>query len=104
MSVKRCKPSTGPTPGQWLLLELQTLPGCEDTKARVFELLRRFAGQRLRLTRRDLVQPDRERAASAMLAAGLTATEARRRLAGLYEVSQDTAERIMSKALSERWG
>jgi hypothetical protein len=100
VSLKRCRPrDDGPTPLQWLLIELAAMPGCEATKARMIELLRRMVGQRLRLTRRDLVQPEREQVARAMLAGGMSATEARRRLAALYGVSRDIAERLVTAAL-----
>lgn len=92
----------GPTPIQWLLAELDALPGCQVTKARVLALLRKMAGQRLQLTRRDLVVAERVRLALRMLDSGLTATQTRHQLAARCHCSRYTAERAVKEALIQR--
>ena len=95
-------PPEGPTPLQWLLIELEALPGCQVTKARVLALLRRMAGQRLQLRRRDLLLAERVRLASVLMDSGLTVTETRHQLAARCQCSRDTAERAVKQALINR--
>lgn len=92
----------GPNPLQWFMAELDRRPGCERTKEMVRELLRGMTGQRLFVTRRDLLQPERLRAARALLDAGFTPTEARREMVARCGFSRDTAERVVGTALRER--
>jgi len=92
----------GPNALQWFLSELDRRPGCERTKDMVRDLLRGMAGQRLFITRRELLQPERLRAARALLDAGFTPTEARREMVARCGFSRDTAERVVGTALRER--
>ncbi|MFM2057910.1 MAG: hypothetical protein RLY71_2295 [Pseudomonadota bacterium] len=94
--------TAGPTALQWFLAELDRAQGCERTKGRVRQILRSMTGQRLFVTRRDLVQPERMREARALLDAGFTPTEARRELAARHGFGPRTAERLVAAALDER--
>ena len=103
MTVARSNDNnSGPTPLQWLLIELDAIPGCIRTKDRMRTLLRGMVGQRMRLTQRDLVRPEAVRVARKLLDAGLSPTEARRALVGRLLISRDRAERLVMLALSER--
>lgn len=97
--MSRIRHLDGPTPLQWLLGEIERMGGCADTKANVLALLRAAAGQRLYVSKRDVVAPFRVAQARALLATGVPATEVRRRMAIRFECSQDTAERIVLQAL-----
>lgn len=92
----------GPGPLEWLLGELERMPGCADTKARVRELLRSMVGHRVYLARGLLVTPERRRIARALLDSGFTATQARAELAARGGFSRRTAERLVAEALQER--
>lgn len=91
----------GPTPLQWLLAEIERMPGCPDTKRGVLALIRTAAGQRLYISRRDTISPHRVEQARAMLASGTSAKDVRRRIAVRFACSKNTAARIVSCALSQ---
>lgn len=88
------------TPFEWLVSEIERMPGCSATKRAMLALLRRAAGQRLYVARRVIVAPHRLSTARALLGAGLTPTETRARLAAVFECSADTAERIVTQAVA----
>lgn len=102
MTAMTMDPDTGPTALQWLLIELDRLPGCSRTKARVHDLLRALVGQRVHMARRDLVLPQRRRLARALIDAGYTAQQARGELVARCGFSRDSAERLVTAALTER--
>jgi hypothetical protein len=87
---------------QELLMELDRLPIDESARAQVKGLLRRMAGQRVHLGKRSLVDPERVRLALSMLRAGSSATQVRVELAATLHCSKWTAQRIVTRALSQR--
>lgn len=95
-------PDLGPAAGEWLLHELDQLEGCEITKAKVRDLLRRMAGQRVWLPKSLLVAPERIRLVLAMLDAGFTPTQARQELRARIRISRATAKRVVTEALRQR--
>lgn len=96
------KPEDGPTPLQWMLSELDSIKGCDRTKQAVREVLRGMVGQRVYITRRDLVQPAKKLVARRLIETGFTAPEARAELVARLGVSRRTAERLVSDALAAR--
>lgn len=96
--MTRIRHIDGPSPLEFLLAEIEHLPGCSVTKARVMRLLRQHAG--LYLARRDLVLRYRQQVARELLASGMQPRDVRRRLRQLFGISADTAERIVTGCLS----
>lgn len=92
----------GPGPLEWFLTELDRRVTDPASKRAVIAILRGMAGQRMFLSSSVLVKAGRVRAARDLLDAGFTATETRKRIASSCGVSLRTAQRIVSKALSER--
>jgi hypothetical protein len=93
---------TGPGPLQWFLAELDRRPGCTATKEMVLELLRSMIGQRLRITSRDLVQPDRLRAVRKLLDSGMDRAQIVHRCAALFDITPRHASSLVTQALTER--
>jgi hypothetical protein len=102
MTTMSIDPDTGPSPLQWLLAELDRMPGCARTKAGVRALLASMVGQRLTMTRRDLVRPQQRQLARALLDAGFSAQQTRAELVARLALGRDTAERLVTAALTER--
>lgn len=100
--MRRQNTDEGPSTLQWFLDELDRSPGKWITKDRVRHILRSMTGQRLTVTKREMVKPERMRIAVELIGSGITATEARYRLAIKLGVSKRTAERLVDAALSER--
>lgn len=98
----RSDPDLGPAAGEWLLHELDRLQGCEITKAKVRDLLRRMAGQRVWLPKSLLIAPERIRLVLAMLEVGFTPTQARRELQARTRISSSSAQRVVTEALRQR--
>ena len=92
----------GPTNFQWLIAELERLPIDDGARAQVKGLLRRMAGQNVRMSKRALIDPERIRMALAMLRAGSSPTQVRVELAATLHCSRWTAQRIVTRALSQR--
>ena len=93
---------TGPTPLQWFLAELDKRVGDEIARRQVVDLLESMVGQRLVITRRDIVRPGLVDAARRMLDAGSTPSQVRVLIATRATVSRPTASRIVSEALARR--
>lgn len=92
----------GPTPLQWLLLEIDRTPGATVSKARLRAILRGMAGQRIFVTRRELHLPELRHTARRLLDTGLTCAEAARLLAEQAGLSRRHAQRHVVWALNER--
>lgn len=92
----------GPTPLQWLLLEIDRTPGATVSKARLRAILRGMAGQRIFVTRRELHLPEMRQLAAGLLNAGLSCAEAARLLAEQTGLSRRHAHRHVVWALNER--
>lgn len=92
----------GPGPLEWFLSELDRRVTDPASKRAVIAILRGMAGQRMFLSAGVLVKAGRVRAARDLLAAGFTATQARKQMASSCGVSLRTAQRIVAKALSQR--
>lgn len=95
-------PDAGPTPLQWLLLEIERTPGPAVSKERLRDILRGMAGQRIFVTRRDLHLPDVRRLARGLLGAGLPCADAAAALAAQTGLSRRHAHRHVVWALNER--
>lgn len=95
-------PDLGPAAGEWLLQELERMEGCEATKAKVRDLLRRMAGQRVWLPKSLLVAPERVRLVLTMLNVGFTPSQARRELQARTRISRASAQRVVTDALRKR--
>lgn len=102
MTTMSIDPDTGPSPLQWLLAELDRMPGCLRTKAGVRALLASMVGQRVTMTRRDLVRPQQRQLARALLDAGFSAQRTRAELVVRLGLGRDTAERLVTATLTER--
>lgn len=100
--MKRARSLDGPTPLQWLLREIELMPGCSITKASIMTKLRAAAGQRLYLARRELVSPYRVSQAVQLLDTGMARQEARSRVEQRFGVSRVTACRIVARAILMR--
>jgi len=91
------------TDAEWLMHQLDHLPGCEVTKGRVRDLLRTMAGRRITLQKRALVQPVRVLRAVELLNAGRTVPQVRDALMASRLVgSKRTANRVVAQALAKR--
>ena len=92
----------GPSPLQWFLAEIDRLPGNVLAKQEVRRILRRMVGQRMHLSRRDLVHPEMHRIARDLMAAGHSPKQTRKNLAVRSKCSHQTAGRIVTRALNAR--
>lgn len=89
--------------GEWLVLQIKALDGCERTKEQVLNILRGMAGRRVSLHYRQLVIPARVRRAVELLDAGRTTVQVRDALiAGGLCTSGKMASRTIHAALAER--
>lgn len=95
-------PDEGPGALEWFLSELDRRVTDPSAKRTVIAILRAMAGQRMFLAAGVLVKAARLSTAHDLLDAGLSATETRKRIASSCGVSLRTAQRIVSKALSQR--
>lgn len=96
-------PDIGPSPLQWLLLEVERSPDFGPRgRARLELLLSRMVGSRIYVTKRDIRRPEWSRVARAMLDGGSTYAEAWQALALRCGLKRNTAQRIVSAALSQR--
>lgn len=92
----------GPTPLQCFLAELDRMPGCGRTKARVLELLRRMTGQRIFVSRRDVHLPEIARIARALIDAGFSVAQAKAELSARCGLGRTQARRYVVQALNAR--
>lgn len=89
--------------GEWLVLQIKALDGCERTKDQVLSILRGMAGRRVSLHHRQLVIPARVRRAVELLDAGRDTVQVRDALInGGLCASRQTANRTIHAALAER--
>lgn len=88
---------------EWLLLEVDRLPGCEATKRAVKALLSAQAGRRVYFSKKVLVRPQQVDRARQMMDAGASVVQARDRLlgAGVCQ-SERVAYRLIALALAQR--
>lgn len=100
--MRRTTREEGPSALQWLLAELDALKGCDRTKEGVRVILRSMVGQRVYVTRRDLVQPAQQAVARRLIDTGFSTTEARDELRARLGVSERTAQRLVANALHAR--
>lgn len=86
---------------QWLLLEIERLEGCPETKRRVVLLLRGNAGKRLYLAYRVLVRPAHVAHAAQLLSAGKSRAEVRAALVQSLGCSKQHAYNLINEAFRE---
>lgn len=87
---------------EWLLLELERIDGCEDTKRRVMALLQAQVGRVIRFTFRALIRPDQVRMATRLLDQRTPVREIRDRLVVAYGCSPRHAYNVIGQALRDR--
>lgn len=97
----------GPSPDEisdleWLLREIDLIPGCARTKAEVRRVLRSLAGRRIYFTRSLVTRPHEVAQALAFLAAGRSVAETRDALMQHSQISRAKAYKLINEALDAR--
>lgn len=87
---------------EWLLREIDLIPGCAHTKAEVRRVLRSFAGRRIYFRRSLVSRPHEVAQALAFLGTGRTVAETRDALMEHAQVSRRKAYELIHEALNRR--
>jgi hypothetical protein len=87
---------------EWLLREIDLIPGCARTKTEVRRVLRTLAGRRIFFSRAVVSRPHEVAQALAFLATGRTVAETRDALMEHSRVSRRKAYELIREALDER--
>lgn len=86
-----------------LLSEIDRLNISEFAKEEFRKMLRGMVGQRIHLSKRDLIRPNQVAITQKLLDDGLTRADVQRALCVRVQVSKDKAYRLVRLALEERF-
>lgn len=100
--TSRCRDPKEMSDAQWLLHELDMMPGCADTKSRLRRLLTRLSGKSVYFPRAVLERPEDIELAGLLLMRGQSVARARETLRHLLGVSRSTAYILIGEALRQR--
>lgn len=87
---------------EWLLLEIERLEGCPETKRRALAVIKAQTGKVIRFTHRVLVRPERVQRARELIDAGNPTPQVRDQLVAVYGCSTRHAYELISEALQQR--
>jgi hypothetical protein len=87
---------------EWLLHEIDLIPGCSHTKAEVRRVLRTLAGRRIYFKRALVSRPHEVAQALAFLGTGRSVAETRDALMEHAQVSRRKAYELIHEALNKR--
>lgn len=87
---------------EWLLRQIDLIPGCARTKAEVRRVLRTMAGRRIYFNRSVVSRPHEVAQALAFLATGRSVAETRDALMEHSRVSRTKAYELIKEALDQR--
>jgi hypothetical protein len=87
---------------EWLMMEIDRIGGCKDTKIRILGVMRAMAGHRLFFSKQALTKQIQINRAMELMAAGNSMAQCRDQLISRFGCKKSKAYEIIKAALEQR--